>query len=315
MPYKNLIKFRIKSLSIKVLLTLLAFLFLFRHINLASIFSLLVKIDLSFVFYAFVIALGTVFVGAYKWSKLLPECKFYALFDVSIASYFFSLILPGQISQEFLKGFYLSKSFKASKNKIAASIFVDKLLAIFSLFLLSTCGLIFSSSSTQALFLNLNLLTTFFLFSTIFLFSRNFFHLYIINFLKKPFFNSKIFFINPIQFMNCIFLYFKDMRVLRLNLLLNVFFQILAATFFYVLSLSFSFNINILDWFWINAFLTMALFIPFTIAGFGIREGALIGLLSFFGYTANDATAFSLAFFLLQVVLAIIGSIFYFKRL
>jgi hypothetical protein len=79
--------------------------------------------------------------------------------------------------------------------------------------------------------------------------------------------------------------------------------------------LSFSFNIKILDWFWINAFLTVALLFPFTIAGFGIREGTLIGLLSFFGYSANDAITFSLAVFLLQFALALIGSIFYFKRL
>jgi uncharacterized membrane protein YbhN (UPF0104 family) len=54
--------------------------------------------------------------------------------------------------------------------------------------------------------------------------------------------------------------------------------------------------------------LTLALFLPLTIGGLGVREGTLIGILALYGYEKETAIAVSFIAFSFVIMLAIIGA-------
>ena len=59
------------------------------------------------------------------------------------------------------------------------------------------------------------------------------------------------------------------------------------------LALKMGIVINFVDWCWIVAILSLALFLPISIGGIGVREASLVGTLGLFGVTTERALAFS----------------------
>ena len=77
---------------------------------------------------------------------------------------------------------------------------------------------------------------------------------------------------------------------------------------FYLLSRELHLAIGFYDWSWIVGALTLALFLPLTIGGLGIREGTLIGILALYGYGSETAVALSFVAFSFIIMVAIIGA-------
>jgi len=61
------------------------------------------------------------------------------------------------------------------------------------------------------------------------------------------------------------------------------------------------------DWLWIHAVLTLALMLPLSLGGMGIREFGLIGLLGLIGIGSEQALAVSFGFLTLQIIQALTG--------
>jgi uncharacterized membrane protein YbhN (UPF0104 family) len=92
------------------------------------------------------------------------------------------------------------------------------------------------------------------------------------------------------------------------NILVAVLYQFIGVLMFYLLSRGLQLHIGFFDWSWIVGALTLALFLPLTIGGLGVREGTLIGILGMFGYGSETAIALSLMAFSFVIMLAIIGA-------
>jgi len=60
---------------------------------------------------------------------------------------------------------------------------------------------------------------------------------------------------------------------------------------------------------WIRSITLLVALIPITIAGLGLREGALIALLSDYGISASAAFAYAITSFAIQLVLGLLGAI------
>ena len=81
-----------------------------------------------------------------------------------------------------------------------------------------------------------------------------------------------------------------------------------------VIAYSFNLSISFIDWCWIWAILSLVLFLPITVAGLGLREGTLVGILGTFGVKPEIALALSFSLLGLQVALAILGGLIELKR-
>jgi uncharacterized protein (TIRG00374 family) len=80
---------------------------------------------------------------------------------------------------------------------------------------------------------------------------------------------------------------------------------ILASTYVFCLSLGIAVSIGVLAW--IRTVITLALLLPVTISGFGVREGGWIYFLGLYGVAPAEAFALSLLTFVRNVFQAAIG--------
>ena len=103
--------------------------------------------------------------------------------------------------------------------------------------------------------------------------------------------------------------YSKKKKVLLVSILLGCLNQLSAIITFVILAKNLEIEISYVDWCWIITALSIILLLPFTIAGIGIREGTLVGILSWMGISSQKALALSFAIFGLQIFLGIIGGI------
>ena len=88
--------------------------------------------------------------------------------------------------------------------------------------------------------------------------------------------------------------------------LLNLFSSI---ALFLILAKALHLTIPIIALVWIRAMVLIIQLIPVSIAGLGIREGALVFILPIYGISPPDAMAFSLLFFGLIIVIGLVGGI------
>ncbi|MBN1760258.1 MAG: flippase-like domain-containing protein, partial [Chitinispirillaceae bacterium] len=61
------------------------------------------------------------------------------------------------------------------------------------------------------------------------------------------------------------------------------------------------------DWCWIYGLMSIAVLLPLSIGGIGIRDGSLIGLLSYMGISADRSLALSLLLFFFMFIVAVAG--------
>ena len=78
--------------------------------------------------------------------------------------------------------------------------------------------------------------------------------------------------------------------------------------FQYLYTNSFCLQVN---WLWIDAYSTLALLLPITIGGIGVRDGSLVGAMSLLNIESYKALSVSMILFIVQVIRALVGLVIY----
>lgn len=298
--------------ALKIAVTVLLLYLFIRRTDLSSIVAVLSRLSSGLIVALALLNIVGVFISAYKWRMLLPEAKFSDLAVACFASYYFALLLPGQVAQEAAKAYYLSRGQSPKMHLIAASVVVDKIVSIIGLLVVGGIGLAFSETrlpqSLTWLFVVSGLMAILSLFSlrAAWVYSRA------CRFLAR----LRVLLPRQERILNGFgglfeawHVYSRNLPLLTSNILVAVVYQFVAILFFYLLSRGLQLHIGFFDWSWIVGALTLALFLPLTIGGLGVREGTLIGILGIYGYGSETAIAVSLTAFSFVIMLAIIGAV------
>ena len=83
-----------------------------------------------------------------------------------------------------------------------------------------------------------------------------------------------------------------------------------SFAFFFLLAKALHLAIPLITLVWVRAMVLVIQLIPVSIAGLGVREGALVFILPIYGISPADAMAFSLFLFGLIIVIGLVGGIF-----
>ena len=77
-----------------------------------------------------------------------------------------------------------------------------------------------------------------------------------------------------------------------------------------------SLNINISIWAigWIRSAMSLAIILPLSFAGLGVREATLVILLGYYGVLPSDSMALSFLFFLRNILSSLVGGLFELKN-
>lgn len=289
-----------------------SFLFLmFFVIDFNLMFKALAKVavaDYSFVFFVFVTSILIVVV---RWKMFIEKYSFVLLLKYTFLSYYYSLVLPGQIAGSAAKAYLFGRG-KKDAERIAASVAVEKLTGLLSLILLAFVGAFFSSSDTAAVFLNIFVFLFFVFLAVLFVFEIDFLFKKTIGFIAriKTKYQRLESLLSRVELLVRAYKdYSGRKRLLLTALLLGVLFQILCVFIYMLLAGGIGFHLSFFDWCWIHGVISVVLLLPITIGGLGLREAGMVGVLGLLSVKSEQAMALSLLVFSLFVIAAFAGGI------
>lgn len=247
--------------------------------------------------------------AAARWKLFVRESRYARLLELTLIGQFYALVFPGQIAGEVVKAYRLAKG-NADAERLAATVLLDRILGLIALLLVASVGLLLSRNRLPEglgwFFAGLTLV----LVCSLVGLRLDAIHRAVgavirrleLTRLRKPAASLhravdawRGFSTEPLR--------------LAASLALGVLFQLLGVAGFAILAANLGIVVSGADWAWIYGVVSLAILLPVSIGGIGLREGALVGCLGFLGISPERALALSFGVFGLTLVGAVSGGI------
>ncbi len=105
-------------------------------------------------------------------------------------------------------------------------------------------------------------------------------------------------------------IYSRQTRLVLYSILVGVVFQLVVAFLTNLLARHLGIVVSLVDWCWIMSLNSIAILLPLTIGGIGVREGSFIIMLGWLHVGDEKALALSLMCFFIQILFAAGGFLF-----
>lgn len=288
---------------IKFFVTLSLLIGLLIQSNLSQLVETLRQVSWPALVLAGLLVYGALIVNALKWHLLLKHYRVFELFKLNLIATYYSTLLPGQIFGEVVKAYRLGRG-QQDAEMIAASVAVDKMTGLIGVLLVGLGGLYMTSSVHSSILMWIFLALTFLL--TLLLFFAQLLEMPLKVLLSKRF--SRVM-TSVEHLLSAWRTYLQSPQVLFSSLVLGIIFQLLCVGIVKVLAQSLHIPLAWNDACWIFAVVSLAVFLPLSLAGIGIREGAFVGTLHLLGISSGQALALSFSLFSFNLLTALIGGL------
>jgi glycosyltransferase 2 family protein len=254
------------------------------------------------------IAMG---VSAFKWWLLLPRESLRRMFELTWVGVFYSMVLPGQIAGEAVKAYRLAAS-HADKGRVAASVAVDKVNGVLGLLPLALVGGLLSARALPAAVWVLLLVAPCGALGALLALRSGV--------LSRALARAREHVLTRRarwaaisqeveRFADAWREYSGRPWLMLASVACGSLFHVLAIAIIMFLAPAFGISVPLAEWLWIFAVVSLAMLLPISIGGIGVREGAFVGTLGILGVAPTPALALSLAIFGSQLVPAVVGGI------
>lgn len=298
------------------------FLYILHAVGLFNIINQLKSINLLYLALAWLMVIPFVIIKALKWNHIIKcfnvSYKLKEAFNVIFIGWFIGLITPARAG-DFTRAVYLKNDKKLSLGKSLTTIFLDRILDIFVLFILAFFG---TSVLVSTFFLNKSILfvvASFFILFLACLFlmmKRN-----LIILVLKPIYNRLI----PSrfkkklaaqfnEFYNGLFIIKKNKIAFIKAFLLTVLLWFLSIFQFYLIAYALGLKIS---YYFLLLFIPITIIlelIPITISGIGTRDGAFILFLSLVSISSSAAVSFSFLVLIINYLTVVPGFLLWLKK-
>jgi len=244
-----------------------------------------------------------------RWRLYVPGFRYKVLLRLFFIGQFYGMLLPGQLAGEAVKAYRIAKG-QAEKTSLITSVIVDRVVSTLAMLFLGAFGLgLTPLDISPALSISLFSLTALLCAMLIGLRIPVVFAFFVgasEQFRRIGPRSAKA--ASAIdRFLSVWRDYSKAPFTLLLSFVLALVFHFMAVALYAILAFDLGIHVTLVDWLWINAVVSLALVLPVTIAGIGVREGVLIGSLGILGVPGEQAIALSIGLFALMVLGALIG--------
>ena len=306
------------TLKILISVSLLGLLCWLKREKFGEIRHLLKSVDIPMFVLAFLIFTVTLIFMVWRLKIILAVQKvsfaIKDLFSLTLIGYFFNNFMPTSIGGDLVKGYYISKSIK-SKLFSYTSVFIDRLVGMFSLILIATIVVVIMRKNIEQQFIfwviGFLLLSCTVLIS--FLFNKKLLKK-ISNFLRITHL-LQVLRLGPLikKTYNVLNLYTNHKRKVLQTLALSLIAQFVAFGTVYLLAISLGVYIPFGKILLIMPIIAILLMLPITFNGLGLREWSFV---FFFSTDMGDAAALSLSllFFAMYLLVSLSGGIIYLFR-
>jgi len=300
-----------KTWILKITFTVILLCVFLLKVNTAAVFSSLGKISIATISFVILIDLAANFLSAYKWHLLIPKHSYFQILLVAMLGRFYSFVLPGQLVGEAIKAYQLGTK-KDKGEQIAASVVIDKVTGIIGVFIVGIFGLIYSVNNISSGFLIPLIagmtLTVLFLFSLRLNYFKNLLNKFL-RFIATSIPKIKQLIERINRMLEVWEVYLMKPYFIFYNIFLGCLYQLTGVLMISLLSRGLDISVSATDYCWIFAVVSIALLLPVTIAGLGVREGTFIGIMALLGVSNEKALALSFSFLAIQIFDALIGGL------
>lgn len=313
--FKKVVTSTLTKTAVKLMVTILLFLYLFSQLNTERILVILVQPVRWILLLSFSIFVSRNIFAAFRNKILLGhnglDFPLKTLIRFYFIGFFFNMFLPTVVGGDIARGYYLYKLSDGDETTVSA-IIVERGFGILSMIFLSLISVVIAMAAGINVFDNKTITFIFIVFSAGFLFSLLFFYEKSGHFIEScipSFIITK--FNGPANVLRNIFSYGKAPKIMLYVFFLSLLFQFLSILSTYLISVSlgeatpFMYFMIMLPVIWL---ITM---IPVSINGLGLREGAFVFLFSTAGMPKETAMAISLLWLAQTLVLGLAGGVLF----
>jgi uncharacterized protein (TIRG00374 family) len=292
---------------IKLLITFVLFYYLFQYIDFDKLYHILYKSHGGWILLALILQLGSTYLAAYRWFKISQLLVFKEKLSFYVQSYFkgsfFNQVLPSSIGGDAVK--ILDLVHKGYNKKDAFyGVFVDRVVGLVGLLVLNLFAtIIFFGTFDQ----DFSLLIIFITLSGIMGFTL-LFHLEKIKFLGKYKFLDL--FHRLARRLNKLY---PSREILFKHIGISVLVHLLSVLTMYGLSLSIDLHLSFQIFLIAVPPVFLLTIVPISLAGWGIREGAMIGVFLLVGADQTKVLAMSIIYGILLIISSLAGAYFWIK--
>lgn len=284
--------------------------------DLSQIWSGVGRLDALVLVGAAAIYFAAVVLAAIKWRLLLAEYPVWTLAAVTVIGNFYSIVLPGQIAGEIIKAYRLGKG-RADAERIAASVVVDKFTGLLALVTLGVAGVNLTALRIpESIVIGL---TALLLAGVALMMSLRLGFMYA--FARSACEAAGQVLPSRLSIPAHLFLFMDSWRdfigrpsTVAASIALGLILQLLYIVVMMMIAAKIGIELKMADWLWVFAVVSMAVLLPLSLGGIGIREGAFVGVLGYLQVPAELALGLSLTIFALQILVASAGAMLDFSR-
>jgi len=292
---------------IKLIITIAIFYFLFKEIDFVEFSKIIFNSHGGWILVALLMQLTSTYLAAYRWFKISQLLVFKEKLSFYVQSYFkgtfFNQVLPSSIGGDAVRIIDLTRK-KYEKKEAFYGVFVDRVVGLVGL-------------------LVLNLLATLIFFGT---FDNDFSLLIIIitvsgiSGFALLFQLHRLTFLADIKFLNLFVrlanrlnsLYASRVLLIK-HISISVIVHLFSVLTMYGLSLALGLDLSFQTLLIAVPPVFLLTIVPISLAGWGVREGAMIGIFMLIGADQTKVLAMSILYGLLLILSAVPGAYFWIK--
>ena len=293
---------------IKFLITIVIFYFLFQKIDFGELWHILAKSHGGWILLALLLQLSSTYLAAYRWFKISKLLSFQESLSFYVQSYFkgtfFNQVLPSSIGGDAVRMIDLTRK-GYDKKEAFYGVFVDRVVGLVGLLVLNFIASILFYGTFPSDFSRLIILISLAGiagFSSLFIFQKMHF---LANYKLLNLLHRLSVRLNGL---------YSSKSVLFKHIAISVGVHFLSVLTIYGIALSINAHISFQMLLIAVPPVFLLTIVPVSLAGWGIREGAMVGIFMLVGANPTKVLAMSILYGLLLIISALPGSYFWLKN-
>ena len=293
--------------ALKLFITIVMFWMLFRYVDFDHLIAILAKSHGGTIFIAFLFQLASTYLAAYRWRLIMKELVFDEKLSYYVKSYFkgtfFNQVLPSSIGGDAVRVIDLTQKGYDKKDAFYG-VFVDRVVGLVGLLVLNLLAtLLFYGIFEDQFSALLILITSVGIAGFFFLFALD-----KINFLKNYTFLNLFYRLG--KRLNSLY---DTKTVLFNHIVISVVVHLLTVIAMFALALSIDFHLSFETFLIAVPPVFLLTIVPISLAGWGIREGAMVGIFLLVGADETKVLAMSILYGILLILASVPGAYFWIK--
>lgn len=298
--FLNLFKKKSFLRIIQIIISTILISYIIYKSNFNSLIGEIYNIDPLYILLIFCLGYLSIIISSLKIKLILSEVKFIRILKSNFVSFFYGLFIPGSVSSDVLKFFYL-KDDEKKKELLFGALLLDRITGLIAIMIFFFIGIyIYGIDLIRDIFVISQFKIFFILLSSIVIIILIFLFLY-------KFWRKIIIYIRKsIKFIS------KKFKIILLVQLLGLLFQFICIIMFYITLKAILPNVAIpLSFlFLIISFTALVSMIPISIQNIGVSESLYLFFLSGYGINYDNILLISLINYSLLLSKVIIGYLF-----